>query len=169
MNYPVIKELVDALRSGKYKKGMGALRAIPAGETEHQWCCEGVRCDLADVPIIKEAQTEEGVYTRYSITALLPELDDGGVNFTTSFAPRFVWEGTGMETHDTGQVAGVKIPSYSVDTYHYEDTGEIELIDHGMDQVSLASLNDYTPIDPKNAFTFDHIADLLTWYYHLDD
>jgi hypothetical protein len=166
MNYPVLKELVKALRSGKYKKGVGALRYIVVGEAEHQWCCEGVMCDLAGVPIVKENTTEDGVYTQYSITPVIEGLFP---DVTTSFAPRFVWEGTGMETHGNGQVAGVKIPSYSVDIYHYEDTGEVRLDYNGVDQVSLASLNDYQPIDPKNAFTFEQIADLLSWYYHLDD
>ncbi len=153
-----IRDLVTALRSGEYPKGRGALRAKDGSDTAFSFCCEGVMCELSELPRVGESEPDEDgiVATKYR---------GDGQNSAITFAPASVWVGTGMETHGNGQVAGVKIPSYSVDLYHYEETGEVRLINHGVDQVSLASLNDYTPIDPKNAFTFSQIADLLEWYY----
>lgn len=41
MNKEVIKKWVDALRSGEYIQGRGALRSI-----HNRFCCLGVLCDL---------------------------------------------------------------------------------------------------------------------------
>lgn len=45
---PEVKALwIEALRSGKYQQGQGALRRISDGGGPDQFCCLGVLCDLA--------------------------------------------------------------------------------------------------------------------------
>jgi hypothetical protein len=150
-----LRDLVDALRSGKYPKGVGALRAKKAGETEFSFCCEGVMCELNGVPQVSVHMDDfGGWYTKY-YDETLPSTP------ATSFAPQNVWVGTGMRTA-TGVTAQIKLPSY----YKNEDTGELE--SDGWEYLSLAALNDYTPAHPKNAFTFDQIADLIEWAYLSD-
>jgi len=151
-----LRDLVDALRSGKYTKGVGALRAKKADEAEFSFCCEGVMCELSGVPRVAVDTDEfDGYYTKYydEHTPSQPAV---------SFAPRNVWVGTGMETSMTGEVAMVRLPLYWRNTY----TGDLTF--DGWNSVTLASLNDYSPADPKNAFTFDQIADLIEWAYLSD-
>ena len=45
VNKAVIKRWVKALRSGKYKQGLGALKATDS-EGKPRYCCLGVLCDL---------------------------------------------------------------------------------------------------------------------------
>lgn len=44
MNKEAIKKWTDALRSGKYKQGIGALKRVEDGEICH--CCLGVACEV---------------------------------------------------------------------------------------------------------------------------
>lgn len=39
---------LDALRSGEYEQGEGALHALAAGECPDQFCCLGVACKVFD-------------------------------------------------------------------------------------------------------------------------
>lgn len=48
----VLNKWVPALRSGEFKQGKGALKAVdPLGNAEH--CCLGVACELADLPMVE--------------------------------------------------------------------------------------------------------------------
>lgn len=71
MKASIKKRWVAALRSGKYKQGMGDLRREGFKEGEHEYCCLGVLCDL-------HSKTKEGrkwndrTYGRAD-TSLLPQ------------------------------------------------------------------------------------------------
>jgi len=50
-NKEAVKKWVEALRSGNYKQGKGALRVTQGRElspSEDRFCCLGVACDLAE-------------------------------------------------------------------------------------------------------------------------
>lgn len=48
-NKEAVKKWVEALRSGNYKQGKGALRATQRiNPQEDKFCCLGVACDLAE-------------------------------------------------------------------------------------------------------------------------
>lgn len=159
-----ISELVIALRSGKYKKGKGALRAKKLGESEFGFCCEGVACDLVGAEVIR-IRKETYKYAELTFFSSMPG-DDGNAG-VDAFAPEYIWAGTGMETaSSSGTHACMTLPVYSLDRISpWDDREVIPLRYDGDAQVTLASLNDYSPNDPKNEFTFDQIADLLEWYY----
>lgn len=66
-NIENIRKWVDALRSGDYQQGQGALHKI-VSEDEHYYCCLGVACDLSGVSINKTARKNSfglGVLVRY--------------------------------------------------------------------------------------------------------
>jgi hypothetical protein len=55
---PQVKQLwVEALRSGRYKQGKGVLR-----NTEDEYCCLGVLCDIHDDQIWKQSYEHSYTY-----------------------------------------------------------------------------------------------------------
>jgi hypothetical protein len=46
MNQNIKQRWLEALRSGKYKRGTGTLKAKQLGEKGYRYCCLGVLCDL---------------------------------------------------------------------------------------------------------------------------
>lgn len=67
---PEIKELwLEALRSGNYPQGIGALKEIKLGEEIYRYCCLGVLCEtiiakgIMDIPVRAESNlvTFDGV------------------------------------------------------------------------------------------------------------
>jgi hypothetical protein len=85
---PTIKaKWIDALRSGKYRQGKGALH-----KTDNSFCCLGVLCDLA---------LQEGIVTRqtsnvgkYIYTPADPQDSTPG---SSSYLPVVVQEWAGMD------------------------------------------------------------------------
>lgn len=64
-NIENIRKWVDALRSGDYQQGQGALHNI-VSEDEHYYCCLGVACDLSGVPVNDTIKNNVlGVLVRY--------------------------------------------------------------------------------------------------------
>ena len=57
-----IKKWVDALRSGAYEQGQGAL-ATPNGDSV-KYCCLGVACEISGVATKEVLNTSEGVAYR---------------------------------------------------------------------------------------------------------
>lgn len=147
-----LQDLVDALRSGKYQKGMGALQR----KNEDQpgtFCCEGVMCEISGLKVAAWGQEDDDTGTSYAKYAL------PGTDATwASFAPAWVWLDTPMHTGSANETAEVWLPVYQKD---WRD----ELVFRTWNYVTLASLNDYHARDPKNEFTFDQIADLIEWCY----
>ena len=155
MEKKTLQYLVDALRSGKYLKGVGALqRKIDDGPGT--FCCEGVMCEISGVKVVGWGQEDDETGTSYAKYSL-----PGSDGTWSSFAPAFVWLDTPMGTNGGGEVAEVRLPIY--------DRGwSDQLVFSHWDYVTLASLNDFNPRDTKNAFTFDQIADLIQWAYLTD-
>lgn len=81
---------VAALRSGDYKQGHGLLHTITDGE--HQYCCLGVLCDLAEksgLTLRRGDNLDRGLaqpYTRYVIA----------YNGNDDFLPQAVMEWAGV-------------------------------------------------------------------------
>lgn len=61
------KKWVKALRSGKYKQGIGALRTY-----DDKYCCLGVACEIFGVEAKKMREGSEYLYGRNS--SLLPDV-----------------------------------------------------------------------------------------------
>lgn len=58
------KQLIDALRSGKYLQGFGALRS------EDKYCCLGVACDISNIDKWKKEPTS--LYKYIDIVGYMP-------------------------------------------------------------------------------------------------
>lgn len=166
MGNPKIQALVDALRSGDYRKGQGNLKKKDNAQEAPRYCCEGVMCELENVPVIRVFEGWNGVLT----TEFASLRDRTGQDDPTAsgFAPAYVWEGTGMNTSPNGTIANVYLPVYRISDVSTTDTGVFWLEFESWAQVPLASLNDFKPMYPKNLFTFDQIADLIEWAYLSD-
>lgn len=61
MNLEVKAKWLEALRSGKYKQGVGSLKQLHEDEIKH--CCLGVLCDLARLEGIVIETTNTEVYS----------------------------------------------------------------------------------------------------------
>lgn len=147
-----LQDLVDALRSGKYEKGMGALQR-KIDDRPGTFCCEGVMCEISGLKVAAWGLEDDDTGTTYA-KYVLPE----GDGTWSSFAPAVVWEGTPMHTGSANETAEVYLPVYNKD---WRD----ELVLQEWSYVTLASLNDYNSRDPRNQFTFAQIADLIEWAY----
>jgi len=150
-----LRDLVDALRSGKYAKGVGALQ-VKTEDQSSTFCCEGVMCEISGLKVVAWGEEDDETSRAYAKYAL-PQ----GDATWSSFAPAYVWEGTPMHTGSANETAEVWLPVYQRD---WRD----DLVFNGWNYITLASLNDFNPRDPKNAFTFDQIADLIQWAYLSD-
>jgi hypothetical protein len=63
---PYIKQLwIEALRSGRYEQGTGVLR-----NTNNEYCCLGVLCDIHDDQMWK--QPTENTYTYLDVEMFVP-------------------------------------------------------------------------------------------------
>jgi hypothetical protein len=89
MKKSVMTKWVNALRSGKYKRGKGKLRKVVGGVDRH--CCLGVLCDISPKASKKWVWDEE--YKSWSFT-------DG----ETESLPVDVAEWAGMES-DLGELS----------------------------------------------------------------
>lgn len=165
-------DLVAALRSGEFEKGQGSLKKKTSPEGPWKYCCEGVMCEISEVPVVEEkvsALRPGNIYTRFS---QFPMIQPDPVGYSTSvdaFAPAFVWEGSGMPVGSNGDVAMIELPEYEKEQVYNPEADPRELHFEGWTTISLANINDYesTDEDPdirrKNTFTFDQIADLIEW------
>lgn len=139
-----MRELIEALRSGEYKQGTGTLRALfeefdeETGEitTKMSFCCEGVGCDLASLPL--DVKWESVVYGTKS--KFMQHIE---------YAPWRVSEFFGMDTYDNEQKWIVRTPTIGNDG---------ETVD-GWHTLILAELND------GGLHNFSEIAALLEQYY----
>jgi hypothetical protein len=157
-----IADLVTALRSGEFVKGRGRLRAFNTDTQEHSYCCEGVMCMISEIPILDES--EDDVYNHILVTNFQADSSLFRTR-TAAFAPSSVWEGTGVQTQQGGEVLMIELPEYCIQDSAFvggKTKFDLEFEDWG--STSFASLNDFQSYDVNN-FTFDQIADLLEWAY----
>lgn len=170
-------DLVAALRSGEFVKGTGSLRKRNGFGEPWGYCCEGVMCEISELPVVDERNSEHmnsgKVYTRFSA---LPEIGSDLNQYPPSvdaFAPAFIWEGTGIQTGGDGTVAMIYLPIYER-VPEYTDENDWDSVTYTLEfvawnTVTLASLNDYEPssydkkVRERNTFTFSQIADLIEW------
>lgn len=144
-NQDVIRRWVDALRSGKYKQGEGALVTVEfpedGGERKEYHCCLGVLCELA---------AEAGVATRSESSV---KAHGGWVTFNGE---------TGMPDYKVMEWAGVS--QWMVDSPEPQrgqqiipdcDCGVCKNIPVGRQRSGLSALND------NHGTPFNVIADLV--------
>jgi hypothetical protein len=81
---------VDALRSGKYKRGKNALRKIDE-KGEEKFCCLGVLCDVA---------IQNGVEILVQKSTWHPENFAYGKDQVDDFLPEEVIQWAGLDTED---------------------------------------------------------------------
>lgn len=161
-NKASLRDLVAALRSGKYQKGRAALKSRARGAAQFSYCCEGVMCEISGIPETLKGTNEFGV-------EIIGFRADSGPDVLTAFAPASVWEGTGIQTQPSRDIALIELPNYYVDEIKIIDGKKVfSLYGGGWSTNSLASLNDYVGNEPRNTFTFDQIADLIEWAYLTD-
>lgn len=86
MKQNIMKRWVNALRSGKYKQGTGALRQET--KTTTKFCCLGVLCDLHRKEIAADYSWRDSTYCRK------------GRRLETGVLPRVVMEWAGLEDRD---------------------------------------------------------------------
>lgn len=76
MNLEIKRDWIEALRSGRYKQGLGSLRSLRSfGMGEVRYCCLGVLCELAvEVGQAKRVATDGGYVDlhSHSSTGILP-------------------------------------------------------------------------------------------------
>ena len=135
-----VKLLADALRSGKYKQGMGHLK-YTWGEDDVKYCCLGVACEVAisNGVAVKQTHTsheEEG--HRYGIYD--DEVGDGIYDDEVSVLPPSVRDWYGFDSAN---------PSLQ----HY-DEGEKEYITECA-----------TTINDVGDFDFNEIADMFEYTF----
>lgn len=65
MNPDIKKKFTEALRSGDYIQGQGALRR-PKMDGTYEWCCLGVLCDLHQKAVGEKTWTATGYYNELS-------------------------------------------------------------------------------------------------------
>lgn len=157
-----IADLVTALRSGQFIKGRGRLRAFNTQTKEHSYCCEGVMCMISEVPILDE--NEDDCDTHILVTNFEADTNLFRTR-TAAFAPSSVWQGTGVQTQESGEVLMIELPEYDIEGSAIVDGKTVFDLDFaGWGLTSFASLNDFES-DVDNNFTFNQIADLMEWAY----
>jgi len=132
MNKELIRQWVEALRSGKYTQGRKALRNI-----DNTYCCLGVLCDISkDTLGLKwehdsNDECESEVYTMER---------NGGV------LPDSVWEYLGRDTDYKVKISTTnsKIPKSVIDSFVYP-----------LSHIYLVTLND------QYKLSFEQIADII--------
>lgn len=139
MDAEIKKRWVEALRSGEYSQGKGALRA----QSADSYCCLGVLCDLA----VKDGAAGWVPYDQHSYLAVYhPSQDE--VYTTLSRQDYLVLP---QAIADWAGLRGVS-PEISTDAVDDERLTDIDW--DGTDFVGLTNLND-------GGFTFEQIADLI--------
>jgi hypothetical protein len=104
-NQTVIKQWVDALRSGDYKQTTGYLHRIDADyETPAGMCCLGVLCDLAVKADVVQAHAIGGGLMQYgNETHVLPRVvkEWAGLEFDNPYVDHVVdYDGVPEPAHD---------------------------------------------------------------------
>lgn len=90
MKQNIMKRWVNALRSGKYKQGTGALRQET--KTTPKFCCLGVLCDLHRKEIGADYSWSDSTYCRK------------GRRLETGVLPRVVMKWAGLKDRDPSLV-----------------------------------------------------------------
>lgn len=81
MNIDLKKKWVNALRSGKYKKGTGYLHKVDKSN-HHKYCCLGVLCEVAGIPKGNKSQMSGSSVIGYKYTT-------DGRNLTEALCSKF--------------------------------------------------------------------------------
>lgn len=144
VNAVAVRELVSALRSGRYKQGTRSLKYRAYDSNENQFCCEGVGCELFGDGVGLVVGSSDSSWK---------ERVEFSFNTATGLAPGVVANYLGIEVSGDGTGWRVGIPESPLDSQGcscgcYNDDRH----------VYLAPLND-------SGFSFDQIADLIEWYY----
>jgi len=140
MNNSIKEKWVEALRSGDYEQGEGALRQEPS-RGSNKYCCLGVLCDVVEEEV--EGGWREWSDATYQFAAYSTDgqsYESARENKSAEFLPRFVQEHAGL---DSGE------PNVLVT----DASGERKLT------ASLTALND--GLDKFNQHSFDEIADVI--------
>lgn len=95
MSHPIIKEWVEALRSGKFKQGKGYLKA------DDCYCCLGVLCEIS--PGFKG--WVKGTFNPRNRYVEQPVFEHGQPQ-STRFLPEKLREEFGLNSH-TGELMGM--------------------------------------------------------------
>lgn len=154
-NKEAVKKWVEALRSGNYKQGKGALRVTQGRElspSEDRFCCLGVACDLAE---------REGVMLDVGFTPL-PHDGVWDVSYDGDHLelPEAVQDWLGI--HESNPlVARLSIERYGL----LDDAYRFKLDDYNNPDLNrtLAEIND----DVDNSFGL--IANLIEAQYLIED
>jgi len=158
-NKEAVKKWVEALRSGNYKQGKGALRVTQGRElspSEDRFCCLGVACDLAE---------REGVMLDVNFTTRGDQYEHDGV-WDVSYdgdhleLPEAVQDWLGI--HESNPlVARLSIERYGL----LDDAYRFKLDDYNNPDLNrtLAEIND--GIDNS----FGLIANLIEAQYLIED
>lgn len=158
-NKEAVKKWVEALRSGNYKQGKGALRVTQGRElspSEDRFCCLGVACDLAE---------REGVMLDVNFTTRGDQYEHDG-EWDVSYdgdhleLPEAVQDWLGI--HESNPlVARLSIERYGL----LDDAYRFKLDDYNNPDLNrtLAEIND----DVDNSFGL--IANLIEAQYLIED
>lgn len=132
MKAEIKQRWLEALRSGRYAQGEGALKQQHDGEEKPQYCCLGVLCDLHRISTKRVGWTDGGA-----------ESDDNFSYFEEDcFVPEQVarWAGLSAEAE-------------------LADDGDVNVNYRG-EATQLSKLNDGVPGE-HNRLTFNQIANVI--------
>lgn len=137
MDQTIKEEWIDALGSGEYERGTGALRRPKGDGTGDQYCCLGVLCELAVkegiIPPGKQPEPTDFDYTDPKLAPYYYGPDEN--DHASGFLPHAVMDWAGLMSTD---------PQVSVPLHERaHGTGGV---------VSLSGLND------SGDYTFQYIA-----------
>ena len=124
------KEWVDALRSGEYKQGTGALRKMSLDEDNEIYCPWGVACDLYSNANPKSSFWEDDNYGVFSFNVEFPS---GIVDISQEYPPRVV-----MEFFEIDDMVMNYIIDLS-DTSHYTFDKIADFIEEGLSEYETES------------------------------
>lgn len=131
MNKELVRQWVEALRSGRYKQGRKALRNI-----DDSYCCLGVLCDISkeELGIDWKPEEETDDFEIYVMGK------NGGV------LPDKVWEYLGKEVDYKVNIStnNSKIPKSVIESFFLP-----------LKEIHLVTLNDY------HKLSFEQIADII--------
>ncbi len=140
MDQSIKEKWVEALRSGDYERGEGALRRGYSKDSD-KYCCLGVLCDIVKEEVEGGWKTWSDVtYQFAAYSADDDAYEDVEENRSTELLPRFVQEHAGLESDE---------PMVLVT----DASGERQMT------ASLTALND--GIGGVNKRSFDEIADAI--------
>jgi len=141
MDQSIKEKWVEALRSGDYEQGEGALRQKDKKNGSNKYCCLGVLCDIVEEEVEGGWRTWSDVtYQFAAYNADEESYDSARENKSVEFLPRFVREHAGLESGEP-------------DVLVNDASGERKMT------ATLTALND--GLDKFGQHSFDEIADAI--------